>query len=560
MDFFVHAPVPGIDDGTMGRPDYSYRVLLDYFLPVLERLGTVHVVAPEVNPDRDDWAPDHAGDSQSRVLVFAPPHAAAANWPYPAFLVLAFEFDRIPDESWDDNPRTDWTRVLTGYDGVIALSSNAFDAVRNAMGPSYPVHLVPTPVFDRIGPGDDLPRGITCRGDVLDSRRLVIHDDGLEIVEPHIQRTREWNGERVCVTLTRDAHSRALVVGGYPPEREGVWSRWPAMTIVLPFSVEGRVSLTISLAGLARNCGREIQVELGGATGSLIPSAGIEERTVVLRVPQPSSALTLSGIDASGDPEGRDPRSLGVLVKSVSVQRRARLPHRRRREVAETDLPELGSRDFSVELEGVVFTTVLNPVDTRKNWQDIVTAFVDALRDDAEATLVLKMVHGDRDSFAPDLLQLLYALGPMKCRVLAVRGYLTDDELRNLISATSYYVNASSGEGQCLPILEFMAAGVPAIAPHNTAMADYLNPANSLEVRSSAQPAPWPQDPRLMRRTISHRIDWGSLRSAFVLARDVISADPHRYEAMSLRATADCRTYCADEVVGDSLAQVLDRS
>src|SRR5207302_3875382 len=45
-----------------------------------------------------------------------------------------------------------------------------------------------------------------------------------------------------------------------------------------------------------------------------------------------------------------------------------------------------------LELSGVVYTTIFNPFDPRKNFQDMLSAFLLALGDCEDATLVIKLV------------------------------------------------------------------------------------------------------------------------------------------------------------------------
>ena len=61
----------------------------------------------------------------------------------------------------------------------------------------------------------------------------------------------------------------------------------------------------------------------------------------------------------------------------------------------------------------------------------------------------------------------------------------------------------------------FMASGKPVIAPDHTAMQDYIDDSVAFVVKSSEEPAIWPQDSRLIYRTLRHRPDWGSLKTAY---------------------------------------------
>src|SRR6185312_2727130 len=120
-------------------------------------------------------------------------------------------------------------------------------------------------------------------------------------------------------------------------------------------------------------------------------------------------------------------------------------------------------------------------------WHDILTAFCWAFRDVADATLVLKMVKGDPHSYRRDLFLILARSAPFKCRVVTMDGFLEDADYAGLMATTSYYVNASNAEGLCMPLMEFMSAGKPAIAPRHTAFADYVDATAAFVVASSPQ-------------------------------------------------------------------------
>ena len=47
-----------------------------------------------------------------------------------------------------------------------------------------------------------------------------------------------------------------------------------------------------------------------------------------------------------------------------------------------------------------------------------------------------------------------------------------------------------------MPLMEFMSAGRPVIAPRHTAMADYIDESSAFIVASSPEHNVWPDDPR----------------------------------------------------------------
>jgi glycosyltransferase involved in cell wall biosynthesis len=104
-------------------------------------------------------------------------------------------------------------------------------------------------------------------------------------------------------------------------------------------------------------------------------------------------------------------------------------------------------QDCQLQLDGVVYTSVFNPYDGRKNWQDMISAFCTTFRDVADATLVLKLTHHDIANALNDMLHHLYKNQSYQCRIVLIHGYLADADYEALVQATSYVVNSSYGEG-----------------------------------------------------------------------------------------------------------------
>jgi glycosyltransferase involved in cell wall biosynthesis len=209
-------------------------------------------------------------------------------------------------------------------------------------------------------------------------------------------------------------------------------------------------------------------------------------------------------------------------------------------------------------LDGVVFTSVLAPSVERKNWQDMLTGFVAAFSETPDATLVFKMVGREPAYWWWDFHSIVSRLPAFACRVVVLHGFLDDDRYAALIGATHWVVNSSLAEGLCLPLLEFMCAGRPALAPAHTAMADYIEDANALIVRSEEECCSWPHDPRNHLTTSRHRIEWCSVRDAMREAYRITKTDWGRYAAMSEGAMVTMRRFCADVVVAEKIGAFLD--
>ncbi len=169
---------------------------------------------------------------------------------------------------------------------------------------------------------------------------------------------------------------------------------------------------------------------------------------------------------------------------------------------------------------------------------------------------MLKLVGGRPRGYG-EIAELLARLRPFRCRVVANAASLTDAVYVRLARASTYAVNASSGEGQCLPLMESMSCGMPAISPRHTGMEDYVDETNAFLVDTSLEPASWPQDPRRMYRTLSHRLNVASLMAVFRESYRVARDEPARYQAMSRSAVERLRRHCSFPVVREKLARYL---
>lgn len=228
-------------------------------------------------------------------------------------------------------------------------------------------------------------------------------------------------------------------------------------------------------------------------------------------------------------------------------------------EPVEPEVPEAKPEPHPIGVSGVVYTTVLNPADGRKNWVDLITAFCWAFKNTDDATLIVKMTHHDLEHYRIVLMTLLSRLAPFSCRVLVLHGFLEDEQYHALIRASSYYVNASSCEGLCLPLMEFLASGKPAIAPDHTAMADYLNEQLAFVLKYSLEPTCWPHDPTGMLFTHRHRLNWQSLMEAFRSSYQLAHKNPAHYQGMSSQAYQQMRDFASVERVSKPLEAFLQQ-
>jgi glycosyltransferase involved in cell wall biosynthesis len=211
----------------------------------------------------------------------------------------------------------------------------------------------------------------------------------------------------------------------------------------------------------------------------------------------------------------------------------------------------------AVELGSVIYTAILNPHDYRKNHFDLLCAFCWAFREIEDATLILKLSHHDAEIPLGGIMETILKLGPFKCQVVLIHSYLNDQDYENLLLATTYAVNTSQGEGQCIPLMESMSVGKPVIAPCHTAMIDYLSRGNAFLVASTVELAAWPQDPRAAYRALGHRIDFESLLNAFTESYRVAKEQPQQYKAMGEEAKKTLEQQNSDAVTLQRLRSFL---
>ncbi|WP_064116534.1 glycosyltransferase [Pseudomonas fluorescens] len=504
MNFILYSDVNDNSiSQSLGRPEYSYYFVLKAYRPVLESLGRVHVVASTADVD-PLYRKLLAAGEECVFLSFAPPQKTPLDLQCPTICVVAWEFDSIPDEQWDNDPRQDWTQMLARQGRVITLSSHTARAIRRAMGEDFPVLVLPTPLWENfsairqqhvpapINPGATL----AIKGCIFDSRELGLSADAL-IPTP--------------LTAEEEAALAAAIEAARPP----------------PLTLKRRFVI-------ARHYLRLWALDLGRELEEPVPRVkflqngyweGLRDR-----VPEPLHNWL----------EQRLPAICGPQPVPVV-------------EPPALDLPDT-SGVVETRVDGVVYVSVFNPKDGRKNWHHLITAFCWAFRETPDATLVLKITQNDLAAYYTELMTLLAQLTPFACRVVVLHGYLDDAQYAGLYKAASFYVNASRCEGLCLPLMEFMSSGKPVIAPDHTAMEDYIDDSVAFVVKSSEELTIWPQDTRIIYRTLRYRPDWGSLKNAYENSYRMATAQPQDYRQMSAAAVARMHDYCAFAPVQKRLA------
>ncbi len=520
MNFILYSDINERSIGhNLGRPEYSYYFVLKAYRPILESLGQVHLVqsTDEVDPL---YRQLHEQGEDCLFLSFTPPHKAARGLQCPMLCVVAWEFESIPDVAWDGDPAQDWSQVLAGHGAAITLSEQTARAVRRVLGEDFPVLALPTPIWEDFaairqqGERNPVKSGETLqlKGCVIDSRLLGLSADGL------IAPIREETEDEILEVLPETPAE---------PEPEPVPEPEPE-----PVPLDWRRRLVISKHYLL--------LWYREAVSDLVPIPVRRWLFRHLRRPLPPPPTALETL----------PEPLPQAIEPIPPAEPEHPP---------ALLPDVDQHQ-QVVVDGVVYVSVFNPLDGRKNWHHLITAFCWAFRDTSDATLVLKMTQSDLTTYHVELLTLLSQLSPFACRVIALHGYLDAAEYARLYGAASYYVNASRCEGLCLPLMEFMSCGKPAVAPRNTAMIDYIDADNAFIVDSSEEATAWPHDPRAAYRTLRYITDWESLCRAYRASFEVARQEPERYARMSAHASASLERFCSRKLAVERLRRFLDEA
>ena len=107
---------------------------------------------------------------------------------------------------------------------------------------------------------------------------------------------------------------------------------------------------------------------------------------------------------------------------------------------------KLIAQNYEICIDGVVYTSVFNPDDGRKEWIDLLSAFIWAHGSNSNTTLILKLILSEGAQSAEYVWDCVLNLKPFQCRVIVIHGYLDERTYEQLISSTTFVVNSSRGE------------------------------------------------------------------------------------------------------------------
>lgn len=565
---------------AIGKPEYSYYFVLREFLPLLETLGSVHIVD---TPEKANgiYQVGRKKNEDTLFLQFTAPHGIARNIPCPTLPVFAWEFDSIPNEAWDGDGYNDWTLPLKNCGAAITHSEYTVKAVKEVLGESFPIVSLPAPVWDRHASlrnrldNESTTRHLSSRilkfyGVVCDSHQLNTSPLAEKIFQeenPESDKDTEIEvepEEHIEQILSIEAESEASVVSSKKTfryrlgaaKRIGMEFYRECISDLLPHFIRRLIGFIVHSL---RPIYRTVIPIVEPIENSHNEWSNESENSTTLHASETSGNDTVdSGEFQANKPPGQEEYTTDHEVDSTlelfeSESEVSQAGTSSEKEEFESDR----EIDNILELSGVVYTSIFNPYDGRKNWEYMLSAFCWAFREVDDATLFIKVSANHIVQFTDSIVQYVDRLRPFKCRFVIVKAYLERDEFDQLIEATSYYVNTSYGEGQCLPLMEFLSCGIPAIAPNSTAMGDYMTKEIGFVVSSHEELTHWQHDPRQMLRTIHHQVDWRSLVDCFKRSYDLKKSCSIKYQEMSVSAVAHMKNHCSHDVIRSRLLDFL---
>jgi glycosyltransferase involved in cell wall biosynthesis len=500
---------------TLGSAAYSYFFVFEALAPVLETMGTWRIIEhPEsslpfaaARAEADGYQPVH--------LALNPPQDVYLTPALPNVIFPFWEFPDIPNRDFEYDTRQNWVRVCRRADLIVTACNFTRDAFRRT-GVDVPISVVPVPLrpeqFEIPAWDPKHSWTLTCR---------------------HVS----WGGPETTNPLVEEDED---------PTDD------PLPT---PVPTAGRVGLKRRGYLAARRLFRKVYPWLGTTTLERI--ARIRKYVHLTTGGRPSMGRLGYAI-------GRDLYRKHVkrwlsqdALKEITRTKVRTLKFLGREPVLALD-PLLPSTPLT--LSGLVYSSIFNLGDKRKNHHDLLSAYLLAFQDREDVTLVIKLATNPvREHHEIGLLEDMYELLGIshKCRLVVITDFLTSQQMDELMRVTTYYVNTSRAEGACLPLQQSLAAGRPSIAPDHTAMADFMDDQVGFVLRTFPEPTYWPHDPEMKTETYWNRMVWTDLRDQLIASADLVENDPTRYQEMAETAKARMASYATREVVEEALREAL---
>lgn len=151
-----------------------------------------------------------------------------------------------------------------------------------------------------------------------------------------------------------------------------------------------------------------------------------------------------------------------------------------------SDVKTLGAVLYEYK-DSVIFFSIFNPYDYRKQAPLMLKAFKLALNKNPNMILIIKLVIDNIDvtlGTIQKILKIQYGIEDQCDRIIFIGDTLSDNQMIRLMQSVNYYLCTSSTEGLNLPLIEAMSQGVVPVSSISTAMADYISEENSIVLES----------------------------------------------------------------------------
>jgi len=512
--------------GSLGSAAYSYYFVLEALAPVLERLGKWELLDRPESSLPFVAAQAEAEGYQPVHLALHPPQDVYLTPALPNVIFPFWEFPDIPDRDFGHDTRQNWSRVCGRADLILTACQFTADAFRRG-GVKCPIGVVPVPLrpehFAVPDWAPDQTWTLTCRHVVwggpsappkLESNVEIPTSSALEteaslarplswkrrsflVARGVFRKVYPWLGTKTLERISKTRHYLLLSSGRSPSTMEPLPGPKPGL---------GRLGYSITRDGYRLHVKRWLSTEaLAKITGAKVKTLKMLGREPIMAPDPllPTTPLTISGL---------------------------------------------------------VFSSIFNLGDRRKNHLDLLTAFLLAFRDRSDVTLVIKLAtNPTREHHEIGLLEKMYrGLGiEHQCRLVVITDFLTDAQMADLMRVTTFYVNTSKAEGACLPLQQSLAGGRPSIAPDHTAMADFMDDQVGFVLGTHPEPTYWPHDPEMRIETSWNRLVWSDLHDRLLDAANLVDHDLSGYQAKAKVARDRMLHYAGREVVAEALVEAL---
>ena len=241
------------------------------------------------------------------------------------------------------------------------------------------------------------------------------------------------------------------LVGFHPAESWGSWTSDDMAWVNVPQVSPGRISIDIGFMSHARNIGREIVVECGGARSSIPIVEGWNSGVIELTPNESTGTIQLSGWLTERDESTQDPRRLGIGVGKFEVRQIALRP-RWKSLLGRGTRPTVGENRSrprkAVSLVGTTKTFAVRIPNGSDHsvGMDIVSGFLWAFRHDKEAILFMVTGMDRATEDMADVLYLLSRVGDAECRVVVVPSETGDGIPKDIADAATVFICTDAGQ------------------------------------------------------------------------------------------------------------------